>query len=142
MTTLEAGERPAPAAQPETEPAMPRTGVLGSGSPESGCCPPPVAPPLSAAAAVQHAAALKALADPSRLRILSLIAAQPAHAPLCVCEIEEGFDLTQGTISHHLRVLREAGLVTATKRGQWHYYTLAPEGLAPLKALLGSFDAV
>jgi ArsR family transcriptional regulator, arsenate/arsenite/antimonite-responsive transcriptional repressor len=79
---------------------------------------------------------LKALADPQRLRMLSLIAAQPQDEPLCVCDIETGFDLTQGTISHHLRVLREAGLVTVSKQGLWHYYALAPEGLAPVNALL------
>src|SRR5579883_524319 len=61
--------------------------------------------PLDEAAAARHAAVLKALADPHRLRILSLLAAQPLSMPLCVCEIEGAFDLSQPTISHHLRVL-------------------------------------
>jgi ArsR family transcriptional regulator len=93
-------------------------------------------PPLDAGAAARHAAVLKALADPHRLRILSLLAAQPPGAPLCVCEIEASFDLSQPTISHHLRVLREAGLVSVAKRGLWHYYALVPGSLASLQALL------
>ncbi len=97
--------------------------------------------PLDEAAAARHAAVLKALADPHRLRILSLLAAQPPSTPLCVCEIEGAFDLSQPTISHHLRVLREAGLVSVTKRGLWHYYALAPGSLAPLQALLRDLSA-
>src|SRR5438093_252852 len=99
------------------------------------CCPAPE-PPLAAADAARLALVLKALADPHRLRMVSLLAAQPPDAPLCVCEIEEGFDLAQPTISHHLRILREAGLVTVSKRGLWHYYTLRPENLAPVQRLL------
>jgi ArsR family transcriptional regulator len=87
-------------------------------------------------AAAGYAVVLKALADPHRLRMLSLIAAQPATAPLCVCEIEGEFGLSQPTISHHLKVLREAGLVAVTKRGLWHYYAPRPEGLAPVHQVL------
>ena len=106
---------------------------------EDPCCAPVCEPPLSAAEAARHAQVLKALADPQRLRLLSLIAAQPKDESLCVCDMETGFDLTQGTISHNLRVLREAGLVTVSKQGLWHYYALAPEGLAPVKMLLDGF---
>ena len=79
---------------------------------------------------------LKAAADPHRLRMLSLLAAQPADEPLCVCDIEASFDLSQPTVSHHLRVLREVGLVTVTRRGLWHHYALDRRGLAPLQHLL------
>lgn len=92
--------------------------------------------------AIQHAAVLKALGDPHRLRMLSIMAAQPASEPLCVCEIEGEFGLSQPTISHHLRVLREAGLVTVTKRGLWHYYSPATEGLAPVRRLLDTLAGV
>ena len=85
-------------------------------------------------------AVLKALADPHRLRILALIAAQPAGSPLCACDVEAGFDLSQPTISHHLKVLREAGLVTVTKRGLWHYYAPAAGRLRPLRGLLTTPD--
>ncbi len=105
------------------------------------CCPCPVptpAPPLDLAEAQQRAARLKALADPQRLRILSLLAAQPRQEPLCVCDIEAAFDLSQPTISHHLRVLRQAGLVDLTRRGLWHYYRLRPEGLAEIRDALAA----
>ena len=88
--------------------------------------------------AARYAPVLKALADPHRLRMLSIIAAQPAGEPLCVCEIEGEFGLSQPTISHHLKVLREAGLVTVTKRGLWHYYAPRPEGLAPVHEALAA----
>jgi ArsR family transcriptional regulator len=104
------------------------------------CCRPATgaAAGLSPEAAARYAAVLKALADPHRLRMLSIIAAQPAADPLCVCEIEGEFGLSQPTISHHLKVLREAGLVSVTKRGLWHYYAPNPEGLAPVHAALAA----
>jgi ArsR family transcriptional regulator len=105
---------------------------------ESCCGPPAVAPALRPDEAARHAAVLKALADPHRLRMLSIIAAQPAADPLCVCEIEGEFGLSQPTVSHHLKVLREAGLVTVTKRGLWHYYAPRPEGLAPVREVLAA----
>jgi ArsR family transcriptional regulator len=79
------------------------------------------------------AAVCRALADPTRLEILRLIAAQPA--PLCVCDIVARFDRQQSTVSYHLRVLREARLVRATRRGAWVYYAVDPEGLARLARL-------
>lgn len=102
------------------------------------CCGPVLAGALALRPeeATRHAAVLKALGDPHRLRMLSIMAAQPVGEPLCVCEIEGEFGLSQPTISHHLRVLREAGLVTVTKRGLWHYYAPATEGLAPVRRLL------
>ena len=108
-----------------------------------GCCAPAAAAgsALRPEAAARYAAVLKALADPNRLRMLSLIAAQPAAAPLCVCEIEGEFGLAQSTVSHHLKVLREAGLVTVTKRGLWHYCAPRPGGLDAVRQVLDTLAA-
>ncbi|HEU5317239.1 MAG TPA: metalloregulator ArsR/SmtB family transcription factor, partial [Chloroflexota bacterium] len=95
----------------------------------------------AAADAARYATLLKALADPHRLRILALLGAQPAADPLCVCDVETAFDLSQPTISHHLRVLREAGLVSVTKNGLWHYFAVVPEGFTPVQRLLESLQA-
>jgi ArsR family transcriptional regulator len=82
------------------------------------------------------AALFKALADETRLEILGLLAS--AGIPLCVCEVENQVKhLSQPTISHHLRQLREAGLVMAERRGTWVYYTLCPQAIAQLKRFVG-----
>ena len=78
---------------------------------------------------------LKALADPTRLRMLDLLAQQ--SAPLCVCEINEHFAQRQPTISHHLRILREAGLIDCEKRGVWAYYWATDAGSEWLSAVRG-----
>jgi ArsR family transcriptional regulator, arsenate/arsenite/antimonite-responsive transcriptional repressor len=101
----------------------------------ASCCPPLLAEPLSTEDAEQLAAPLKALADPARLRILSIIQAQP-EGEACVCHLTDPLELTQGTVSHHLRVLREAGLVERDQRGSWAYYRVVPEALAALRTLL------
>ena len=101
----------------------------------ASACPPLLAEPLSPDAAEQLAAPLKALADPARLRLLSLIQAQPG-GEACVCHLTAPLDLSQGTVSHHLRVLREAGLVERDQRGSWAYYRVVPESLAALRTLL------
>ena len=76
-------------------------------------------------------AVFRALGDETRFEIFRLIAAQ--DAPICVCDVVDRFELTQPTISYHLKLLREAGLVTVSQRGVWAYYTAAPEGLRLLK---------
>ena len=101
----------------------------------AACCPPLLAEPLAAEDAEQLASALKAIADPARLRLLSLIQAQPG-SEACVCNLTEPLGLSQGTVSHHLRVLREAGLVEREQRGPWAYYRVVPESLAALRTLL------
>ncbi len=101
----------------------------------AACCPPLLAEPISTEDAEQLASPLKALADPARLRILSLIQAQPG-SEACVCHLTEPLGLTQGTVSHHLRVLREAGLVERDQRGSWAYFRVVPESLAALRDLL------
>ncbi|WP_280405699.1 ArsR/SmtB family transcription factor [Nocardia brasiliensis] len=79
----------------------------------------------------------KALADPVRLRVLSAVAAR-AGGEACVCEVSEGIDVTQPTISHHLRVLREAGLLTSERRASWVYYRVVPQALQQLSELLAA----
>jgi ArsR family transcriptional regulator len=98
-----------------------------------GCCGPIIQPPQKDTA--RQVQILAALADPTRLQIVELLAAQTE--PLCVCEIVTHFALGQPTISHHLRVLREAALVTWEKRGLWVYYALNQPTLAQVTTYLG-----
>nr|WP_245660695.1 metalloregulator ArsR/SmtB family transcription factor [Nocardia kruczakiae] len=83
----------------------------------------------------------KALGDPVRLRVLSAIAAR-AGGEACVCDVSDGLDVTQPTISHHLKVLREAGLVTGERRASWVYYRVIPEALQRLSDLLADQSGV
>ncbi|MEY9843116.1 ArsR/SmtB family transcription factor [Streptacidiphilus sp. MAP5-3] len=99
------------------------------------CCSPMVREPLDEVAAVDLAHMFKALSDPIRLRLLSLIASF-AGGEACVCELTGPFDVSQPTISHHLKVLREAGLVGSERRGTWVYYWVLPAALAKLSSLL------
>jgi ArsR family transcriptional regulator len=99
------------------------------------CCSPLVREPLGEADAAALAQVFKALADPARLRLLSLIASFEG-GQACVCDLTSQFDLTQPTISHHLRVLREAGLIDSERRGTWVYYWALPEALSRLSGLL------
>jgi ArsR family transcriptional regulator len=94
-----------------------------------------VAEALTEDTACELAKGFKALGDPVRLRLLSLIAAR-AGGEVCVCELTDAFTLTGPTISHHLRVLREAGLVDCQRRGTWVYYWVVPARLAALSQLL------
>ncbi len=105
-----------------------------------GCCTPMVAEPLTAVAATDLARGFKALGDPVRLRLLSLIAAR-AGGEICVCDLTDAFDVTGPTISHHLRVLREAGLIDCQRRGSWVYYWIVPAALAAMSALLDTSTA-
>ena len=99
------------------------------------CCSPHTGEPLSAKEAAELARVFKAIADPVRLRLLSLIASH-AGGEACVCELTGAFALTGPTISHHLKVLREAGLVDSERRGTWIYYRVQPDLLAQLSAAL------
>ncbi|NKY52603.1 ArsR/SmtB family transcription factor [Nocardia vermiculata] len=102
-----------------------------------GCDPTPtVGRALTGAEATDLAVMFKALADPVRLRVLSAIAAR-AGGEACVCDVSDGLDVTQPTISHHLKVLREAGLVTSERRASWVYYRVVPEALQQLSLVLG-----
>src|SRR3954469_19748451 len=97
---------------------------------------PMVREPLSAATAADVAAKLKALADPIRLRLFSLVASH-AGGEACVCDISGDFDVTQPTISHHLKVLKDAGLLASERRASWVYYSVVPETLENLAMVLG-----
>lgn len=108
--------------------------VQPTGSAQAACCTPLVREPLGEADAAALAPVFKALADPVRLRLFSLIASFDGEA--CVCDLTGTFDVSQPTISHHLRVLREAGLVDSQRRGTWVYYWVLPDALSRLSSLL------
>lgn len=95
--------------------------------------------PLDEEAAAALAKMFKALSDPVRLRLLSLIASHEG-GEACVCDLIGPFDVSQPTISHHLKVLREAGLVGSERRGTWVYYWVLPAALAQLSSLLQATD--
>ena len=93
--------------------------------------------PLSMEAATELAGQLKALSDRVRLRLLSVVASH-SGGEACVCDLSAGIELTQPTISHHLKVLRTAGLLECERRGSWVYYRMIPEALQQLSQLLGA----
>ncbi len=101
------------------------------------CCAPLVRAPLSAEDATGLAATLKAIADPARLRLLSLVAAHEG-AEACVCDLTEPLGLSQPTVSHHLKVLAEAGLVTSERRGRNVWYAVVPAALEALRSALAT----
>ncbi len=98
-------------------------------------CPPLLQSELGKSQAEELAQVLRVLADPARLRLLSLIQAQPS-GEACVCHLTTPVGLSQPTVSHHLKVLLEVGLVTREQRGSWAYFRVVPEALAALRALL------
>jgi ArsR family transcriptional regulator, arsenate/arsenite/antimonite-responsive transcriptional repressor len=100
-----------------------------------GCCSPLAREPLSPVQAVELARLFKAMGDPVRLRLLSLIASHEG-GEACVCDLTGVFDLTGPTISHHLKVLREAGLISGERRGTWVYYRVEPDALRGLSDVL------
>ncbi|WP_422736839.1 ArsR/SmtB family transcription factor [Micromonospora sp. WMMD729] len=97
------------------------------------CCAPLAVRPMDAEQAAVVAPMFKALGDPVRLRLMSMIASVPE---ICVCDLTPAFDLSGPTISHHLKVLREAGLVDSERRGTWVWYTVRPEAFRQLGVLL------
>jgi ArsR family transcriptional regulator, arsenate/arsenite/antimonite-responsive transcriptional repressor len=100
------------------------------------CCSPLTSEPITVEQAERVAPLVKALADPVRLRLLSLIASH-AGGEACVCDLNDAFELSQPTISHHLKQLHAAGLVNREKRGVWVYYRVNQAALGDLSALLG-----
>lgn len=115
---------------------LPVVSAPGSGA-GAACCAPLTRQPLDAQAAVDLARTLKAIADPARLRLLSLVAAHEG-GEACVCDLIEPLGLSQPTVSHHLKVLVEAGLLTRDKRGVWAYFAIVPEALNALSAVLAA----
>ncbi len=104
------------------------------------CCAPVTREPLSADAAERIAPLVKAIADPVRLRLLSLVASH-SDGEACVCDLNDAFDLSQPTISHHLKLLHQAGLLDREKRGVWVYYRINAVALGDLVGLLGGVTA-
>ena len=102
------------------------------------CCTPLSRQPMSEQQAAQVAPLLKALADPVRLRLMSMVLSHQG-GEACVCDLNDAFDLSQPTISHHLKVLHEAGLLDREKRGVWVYYRARPEAMS---AMLNLFATV
>ena len=114
---------------------MSRQGALTANADAAECCAPVIGTALSESEAAALARVFKALADPVRLRLLSMIAGADG-GEACVCELTTGFDVSGPTISHHLKVLREAGLVDSERRGTWVWYRVRPDVFRQLGALL------
>ena len=105
--------------------------------PGFACCTPLTGSAMSTEQAEKLAVLLKAVADPVRLRMVSLIASSEA-GEACVCDLNEAFDLTQATISHHLKVLHSAGILDREKRGVWVYYAVRPAALSAVANVFNS----
>ncbi|MEU8935500.1 metalloregulator ArsR/SmtB family transcription factor [Streptomyces sp. NPDC048409] len=103
---------------------------------DAACCPGLSAAPLEEDQAADLAKLFKALGDPVRLRLMSMIASSGEGGEVCVCELTPAFDLSQPTISHHLKLLRQAGLIDCERRGTWVYYRVLPGVLDRLAAFL------
>jgi ArsR family transcriptional regulator, arsenate/arsenite/antimonite-responsive transcriptional repressor len=121
---------------------MSATGVASPARPSlpvlvEDCCTTLVREPISPGHAAELARILKALADPTRLRLVSMVAAHEG-GEACVCDLTDPLRLTQPTISHHLKVLVDAGILTRDKRGKWAYYALVPSALDALSAILST----
>ncbi|WP_113705104.1 ArsR/SmtB family transcription factor [Nonomuraea lactucae] len=99
------------------------------------CCSPLAGEPLDTEHAARLARVFKALGDPVRLRIVSIVASH-GGGEACVCDLTASFDVSQPTISHHLKVLKQVGLLTSERRASWVYYRIVPEMMAELSALL------
>jgi ArsR family transcriptional regulator len=109
--------------------------VLGRSDQAGDCCPGLLTAPLDEDQAVELAKVFKALGDPVRLRLLSMIASRTG-GEVCVCDLTPAFDLSQPTISHHLKLLRQAGLIDCERRGTWVYYWLVPDMTDRLASIL------
>ncbi|WP_427172704.1 ArsR/SmtB family transcription factor [Arthrobacter sp. 92] len=104
---------------------------------DEGCCAPSSQPALSAEEAQRKALVFKALSDPNRLRLLSIVKGA-GSGEACVCDLTETLDLGQPTVSHHLKILVDAGLLHREKRGTWAYYSLVPGAMEQTAGLLAS----
>jgi ArsR family transcriptional regulator, arsenate/arsenite/antimonite-responsive transcriptional repressor len=104
---------------------------------DQACCTPLLCEPITVSQAADLAHKLKALADPTRLRLVSMVAAHEG-GEACVCELTEPLGLTQPTISHHLKILVDAGIFTRDKRGVWAYYAIVPSAMNALSAVLST----
>ncbi|BDZ41061.1 putative transcriptional regulator, ArsR family protein [Paraoerskovia sediminicola] len=119
---------------PATTPAPPSLAAPA----DSGCCAPSLSRAVAPEVARELARSFKALADPARVQLLAIVATRPG-AEACVCDLTEPVGLSQPTVSHHLKILTEAGLLEREQRGRWAYFSLAP---GALPALVGSLSSV
>lgn len=117
----------------------PRTRRVGKVGGDVPCCPPPLQASLSEREATEMAALLRALADPTRVQIVTLLAEHAGE--VCVCDITGNFHLDQSTISHHLRLLRKAGIIESVKHGVWSYYFLRPGVWQPILQLVRRLES-
>jgi ArsR family transcriptional regulator len=108
-----------------------------SGTATTGCCGGALAAPLARPTADAHATLLKAVADPVRLQLLSVISAAD-RGESCVCDLTDAVGLSQPTVSHHLKVLTDAGLVTRERRGSWAWFTVVPARLDDITAIFST----
>ena len=111
------------------------TGMPDAPAPVGECCPTVLSSPLTETRAEELAEAFAVLADPARLRLLSLVASAPA-GEACVCELVEPLGRSQPTVSHHLKILANAGLIVGDKRGRWVWYRPVPGKLGLLRSVL------
>ncbi len=111
-----------------------RSTIEAMNADQGGCCGVAVSPALGGATAALAARRFKALADPTRLTILATLAANPA--PVCACDLGDDVDLEQPTVAHHLKVLRNTGLIVAERRGKWAYYRLQDDAAAWVRTTL------
>jgi len=116
-------------------------GILGQDA-DDICCQGLASAPLGEEHAADLARVFKALGDPVRLRLVSMIASRGKGGEVCVCELTPAFDLSQPTISHHLKLLRQAGLIDCERRGTWVYYWVRPGALDRLAAFLTTAQPV
>ncbi|MUK00450.1 metalloregulator ArsR/SmtB family transcription factor [Vibrio cholerae] len=132
MTTISEPRTAGPAA---TDPAALVAAAVDGAGEEGRCCVPSGAPAMSADRAEELAKQLKAIADPNRLRLISLISSS-AENEACVCDLTEPLDLGQPTVSHHLKILVDAGILHREKRGVWAYFSIVPGALDALAGVL------
>ena len=116
----------------------PRKRRVGKTGGDIACCVPNIHPSLNTQEANDVANLLRALADPTRVQIVTLLAQRPGE--VCVCDITGNFDLDQSTISHHLRLLRQAGIIDSVRHGVWVYYFLRQGALSPVIQLLKQLE--
>lgn len=117
---------------------MPSTSLPLLAGELAGCCAPDADAGLAAGNAQRLAAVLKVIADPTRLRLLSLVAAQGVDGEVCICNLTAPVGLTQPTVSHHMKVLVDAGLLEREQRGKWAYYRQVPGALDALARLVAT----
>ena len=114
---------------------VPKEVAVIEAAPPAECCPSVLAAPLDPDEAAELAQGFQAIGDPVRLRLLSMLAAAP-EGEICVCEFVGPLGRSQGTVSHHLKILSDAGLVHGDRRGKWVWYSLDRDRLAELKRAL------